>query len=302
MLTTTQENNIPMIISEGVCMSGSIHPRHDGKAYFVNWYCPITKKAYHIHRYKGETIRHPAYARKLLSLMQGDWENYKAGLAPWRIEKYTGKGWTDVLEYFEIWMKEFIERRRKPATIKGYWSYYRCWIKPFFKKYPVSLHEIQHETLIKFLNFIELTGKGKLNVMSCFHAFMDYSWLSGRIPEMPPFPKKEDYNIVEPVIDWIDSETFWKIIDNIHSDDKPVILWMYYHLMREAEACALQWPDWDEVNRVFMVRRSISARKVVDRTKTGKVYLTPCHSDFYPYMKRLIKNRLKSPFVFQPTP
>ena len=46
------------------------------------------------------------------------------------MEKYTGKGWTDVLEYFEQWMKEVIEPKKRPGTIKGYWSYYRNWIKP----------------------------------------------------------------------------------------------------------------------------------------------------------------------------
>ena len=134
-------------------MSGSIHKRPDGRAYFVVF------KGYQIRRYKGDIIRHPRYAEKLLAVLQSDWENYQAGLAPWRIEKYTGKGWTDVIEYFEDWLKT--KKHKKPATIKGYESYFRNWIKPFFKKYPVMLNEIQLDTLNKLLDSIELTGKGK---------------------------------------------------------------------------------------------------------------------------------------------
>lgn len=268
-------------------MSGSIHKRHDGKAYFVNWYDKPTKKAYRITRYKGETIRHPAYAKKLLALIQSDYESYLAGLTPWRIEKYTGKGWTDVLEYFETWITEFIEPHRKPATIKGYRSYYRNWIKPFFEKHPVMLHEIQLDTLNTLLNSTKLTGKGKLNVMSCFHAFMDYAWRSNRIPEMPAFPKKETYNIVEPAINWLPEHRQMNIINTIPEGYRPIFLFLKYHLRRPGEACALHKIDYDIFNSVFIIKRSISARKLVQSTKTNKEHIIPCHSDFKDIADRL---------------
>jgi hypothetical protein len=88
-----------------------------------------------------------ASLKKCLSVIQGDYENYQAGLFSFRIEKYTGKGWTDVLEFFEEWLK--VKEKKKPATIKGYRSYFRCWIKPFFKKHPILLHEIDLATLTR---------------------------------------------------------------------------------------------------------------------------------------------------------
>ena len=236
-------------------------------------------------------------AQKCLSMIQARYEDAQEGKCVFRIEEFTGKRFTDVCEYYETWMKDVVEPNRKPATIKGYWSYYRNWIKPFFEKNNIMLHEVRLDTLTSLLNSVTLTGKGKQNVMMAFHAMLDYAWRSDRIPELPPFPKKSVYNIVEPKKDWIDSETFWKVIDAIDEDDRPVILWMYYHLMREAEACAVQWADWDEVNQVFWVRRSISARELVESTKTGRVYETPCHKDFLPFMKELSKNRT-SKFIF----
>ena len=89
-------------------------------------------------------------ARKLLAMIQGDYENFMQGLGSFRMEKYTRKGWTDVVEYFEKWLQT--KRKKKPATYKGYKSYFECHIKPFFRHNPVMLHEIQLDTLDKLLD------------------------------------------------------------------------------------------------------------------------------------------------------
>ncbi|MFO7555035.1 MAG: tyrosine-type recombinase/integrase, partial [Desulfobacterales bacterium] len=293
-----------------------------GDRWIVGWWDKESKKQHKITRYEGLPMYHEAYAIQILSELRAEWKMSLKGLCQFRIEKWTGKGFTDVIEYYEQWLKEVIEPKRKPGTVKAYQSYLDNWIAPFFRKYAIMLHETQLDTLNKLLNTIlkglkeKAEKKRKLGwlkyqkevnigataqkIMMALHSMMDYAWRSRRIPELPPFPKHEDYNIVAPKIDWIDTETFWKVIEAIDPDDRPIILWMYYHLMREAEACALQWSDWDEVNRIFIVRRSISAREVVESTKTGEIYPTPCHSDFYPYMRKLSKssNRNDSPFIF----
>jgi len=279
-------------------MKGSIFYQKDRKRWAVTFH--HNGRNYTVTRYKGEFIYHESLARKLLANIQNRYEESLEGLCRFRVEEFTGKGWTDVLEFFEEWMREVIEPKRKPATVNGYWSYYRTWIKPFFSENPVLLHEIQLDTMTKFLNYVSFTGKSKYNVLNCLHTMMDYAWRAKRIPEMPAFPRREDYNIIQPAIEWIDTETFWKVIDALDENEKPIFLWMYYHLMREAEACALQWQDYDEVNRVFTVRRSISARKVVESTKTGEIYITPCHADFNPYMVKLQRTgpHRKDTFIF----
>jgi integrase len=277
-------------------MKGSVIFEKDRKRWAVSF--PFRGKRYKIRRYKGDFMHNKKVAHKCLAIIQADYELCHDNNIPFQIEKYTGKGeWTDVNGYYKKWMKDVIEPKRSPATIKGYWSYYRNWIKPFFARRRIQLHQIQLDTLTALLNSIKLSGKGKSNVMMALHSMMDYAWRSKRIPEMPPFPKRDDYNIVEPKIDWIDSGTFWKVVENISAQDRAPILWMYFHLMREAEACALQWDDWDEINQTFWVSRSISARKIVDRTKTKKIYPAPCHSAFLPIMKELSRDK-KSKFVF----
>jgi integrase len=102
---------------------------------------------------------------------------------------------------------------------------------------------------------------------------------------MPPFPKKEDYGIVEPTIKWLTEDRQMAIINAVPEVHRPIFLWLKYHYRRPAEACALKWEDWDAINQVFLVRRSISARRVVESTKTGVEHIIPCDERFLHFMQ-----------------
>lgn len=284
--------NSKSLDKEGIVMSGSKWKLKD--RWIVGWYWGGQRHL--ITRYKGRILyrTHPdvikCYGRKqadkLLALLQSRAEEHYNDNCIFRIEEFTQKGWTDVIEFYNEWLTEVIEPKKKPATTKGYRSYLRNWIEPFFIKNPVMLHEIQLDTLNKLLNYIKLSGKGKLNVMMAFHAMMDYAWRSKRIPEIPPFPKREDYGLVEHNIKWLPEDRQMSIVDAIPEVHRPIFMWLKYHLRRPAEACALKWEDYDEINSIFLIRRSVSARKVVDSTKTGVEHIIPCHSKFKPYIKR----------------
>ena len=125
--------------------------------------------------------------------------------------------------------------------------------------------------------------------MNCFHAFMDYAWRSKRIPEMPPFPKKSDFGLVEPTIRWLPEERQMKIIDAIPEIHRPIFLWLKYHLRRPAEACALHKEDYDPFNSVFHHPAVDFRPETVDSTKTNVEHLIPCHSAFEPYARKLMK-------------
>ena len=83
-------------------MSGSIYFREDRGMFVVGWYDKTTKKKHAIYRYNGEFMYHQKVADKCLATIQGDYEKYLRGEGPFKIEKYTGKGWTDVIEYFRF--------------------------------------------------------------------------------------------------------------------------------------------------------------------------------------------------------
>lgn len=268
-------------------MKGSVRNFKKRGYWAVEWYDTLTRKHHTIYRYKGERMYDRRYADKLLALIQARWEQHQAGECTFRIEEFTAAGWTDVTEYYEWWMKNVIEPKRKPATVKGYWSYLRNWIGPYFKHHPVRLHEIQLDTLTGLLNSVTLSGKGKYNVLNAFHSMMDYAWRARRIKGVPPFPRKEDFNLIEPVIRYLTEERQMAVIDAIPEDDRPIFLFLKYHIRRPSEACVLKWADYDQINKVFTVRRAVSARKVVESTKTGAVHFIQCHPDFEAIMDGL---------------
>ena len=298
-------------------MKGSIFPQKDRNRWAVNWYCSLNRRSYTITRYRNYFMPITCYKRndkgdfllddkgnmipdkekchgyqiaeKLRSSIQARWEQHLQGICQFNIDEFTGKKWTGVNSFFEDWLKT--KAKKKPATYKGYKSYYRNWIKPFFEEHRIMLHEIQLDTLDKLLDSIKLKPKGKYNVMNCFHAFMDYAWRSRKIPEMPPFPKKSDYQLVEPTIKWLSEKRQMTVINAIPEEHQPIFLWLKYHLRRPSEACALYVEDFDPFNMVFNVRRSISARKYVDSTKTNVEHVIPCHPKFEQIALKHIKRQ-----------
>jgi len=284
-----------------ICMKGSIHLRtdtrhpwwfvkwyHDGEFKRISWY--KRKRMYQTHPDKDRDYGYEL-ARKLRSEMQADVER-----GVFRIEKYKGIQYTDVIPFFRNWLRT--KKKKKPATYKGYKSYLDNWIEPFFEENPVMLHEIQLDTLDQFLDFINLTGKGKLNVMMCFHTFLDYCWRSKRIPEMPPFPKLEDYGIVKPILDYLTPKEQQAVYDHIPEPQIYPFLWLSYHYRRPGEVCALYKTDYNPINNSFTVRRAISARELVESTKTSQVHYIPCKAEFTSIARKLINQNLDSPFMF----
>ena len=282
-----------------VCMAGSIVFEKDRGKWAVSWYWKGKPKM--VRRYKGEFMYHEKIAQKCLAMIQGRYEQYQQGLCTFRIEEFTGKNWTDVDDFFKEWMKEVVEPNKKPGTIKGYWSYWRNWLGPFFKKHPILLHEIQLDTLIKLKNSIKNSGKGQYNVMNCLHSLMDHAFRSNRIPSIPPFPKKSDYDLKAPDFKWVTEDIQMGIINAIPKIHRPIFLWLKYHYRRPSEACALTWLDYDVINQVFTIRRTFSARILVESTKTREIHHIPCDEDFLHVIQQLRKNRIikLDEFIFQ---
>lgn len=266
----------------GLCTKGSVGYDKKSKRYYVGWYDEATKKTQKLWFYqgdnsipfkKGEQGKELAY--RMLSQMRGDYEN-----GVFRFEKYRSNA-SDVVPYLRAWLQA-VTPTLTPATCKDYKNSIENHIAPFFGSRSVQLHEIQYDTLVDLLNSIKREGKGKMNVMYCLHACLDYAWRARRIPIVPPFPKKGAYQIVDPVIKWLPSERQQAVIKEIPIEHQPIIWWLKYHLRRPGEAMALRKEDFD--GTIFIVRRGFSAKKPVNRTKTGEIHFIPVVSDFLPYI------------------
>jgi integrase len=259
--------------------------------WYVNWYWE--GKSYKLYYYLGIELTSRALAQKLLDGMQGDVEK-----GVFRFEKWSRRE-NDIVPYLESWLQT-IKSTLSPATYKDYNNSIRKHLAPFFNARSLSLHEIQLDTLMQLMNEIKREGKGKMNVLMCLHACLVYAWRANRIPAVPPFPVKKQYNIVEPVIQWLPSDRQEKVIRAIPTAHQPIFWWLKYHLRRPSEACALLKEDFD--GATFMVQRGFSAKEAIDRTKTGEIHPTPAVSSFLPYIDierdKQRKHGIVSPYFF----
>lgn len=275
-------------------MKGSIQLRKDRGVYYVAWYHAPHGKTYKIYRYRGLLCETKSLAEKLLASMQADAEN-----GFFRIDKYTKEIPTDVIPYLWEWLTA-VGPTLKPGTYKDYNNSIKNYLEPFFKAHSIQLHEIQLDTLTLLLNSIDRTGKGKMNVMYCLHACLDFAWRSGRIQAVPPFPRRKQYGIVEPTIQWLPEERQMAIIKAIDPIHQPIFWWLKYHFRRPGEAQALHKEDFD--GEVFTIHRTFSDKKLVERTKTGEVHHIPCHEAFRPFVKEMRKREREmgiiSPYFF----
>lgn len=280
-------------------MSGSVYFKRDRAQWGVAW--NWQGKRYQISRYKGRLMAqtHPnpkrdqgcIDAHRLLAQMQGDVEN-----GVFRIEKYTGNRYTDVIPFFEQWLST--KTSKKHGTIRLYKSLFANHIKPFFEANPVQLHEVQLDTLDSLANSINLSPASKHLAMTMFRAFLDYSWRSKRIPEVPPFPKKGEYGIEQHKIKWLPEKRQMEIIEAIPEKHRAIFLFLKYHVRRPAEAMALHKIDYDRFNRAFHIRRGISGGKLVTSTKTGVEHIVPCHRAMIADIERIVDAENGSPFMF----
>jgi hypothetical protein len=257
-------------------MKGKIGYADHVKRFYVSWYYALHKKTYKVYHYKGELLYDRRMAEKLLACMQADVEK---GI--FHIEQYT-KTPSSVVSYLKEWI-EIVKPTISPATYKDYKNSIENHLVPFFETKPVQLHEIQHDTLMSLLNRIDREGKGKLNVMYCLHACLDFAWRSGRIPVVPPFPKKKVYNIVETPLVWLPEDRQQRVIEAIPMEHQPIFWFMKFHLRRPAEAMSLHKVDFN--GEIFVIHRSFSAKQLTDKTKTGEIHYIPIVEEFRPHLE-----------------
>lgn len=272
-----------------VCVKGSIHYREDRNIYYVAWYHAPHKKTYKLYKYRGIPCETRNLAEKLLASMQGDFEN-----GFFRIEKYTRETPADVIPYLWEWLNA-VNETLKPGMYKDYANSIKNHLEPFFLKHSVQLHEIQLDVLLKLMNSIEREGKGKMNVLYCLHACLDFAWRSNRIQTVLPFPKRKQYHVQRKPVQWLPEERQIEVINAIPQVHQPIFWWLKYHYRRLGEACALRKEDFD--GETFTIRRTESARVFTDSTKTGDIHLIPMVEEFRPILEAMQQAQKKQPII-----
>ena len=103
--------------------------------------------------------------------------------------------------------------------------------------------------------------------------------------------------VVDPIIKWLPEARQIKVIKAIPDEHQPIFWWLKYHLRRPSEAMALYKTDYLKEEDAFHIRRTFSAKQLVEHTKTKRQHLIPCHSEFKKIMQRM-PVYIDSPYFF----
>ncbi len=176
---------------------------------------------------------------------------------------------SDIVPYLQTWLDED-GKALSPATRKDYENSIKNHLIPWFERNPYQIHEIQYDVLCRLLN--DLKRSGKVKRTSCTACGGVWFMPTSRTVciMIPLFPEEGKYGIVDPVIQWLLEERQMKVIRSMPEYHQPIFWWLKYHLRRFSEAMALDRADYVRDQDAFLIRRTFSARQLVDYTKTKR--------------------------------
>jgi integrase len=104
------------------------------------------------------------------------------------------------------------------------------------------------------------------------------------IDKKPIFPQ---VSVPDPLVTWCGRETQDKILGAIPEQHRFVFYFLTRQGVRPGEAVAIKWGDIDLKLGTLTVKRAMSNRKIVERTKTGKITTRLLHPDILDTLRNI---------------
>jgi integrase len=194
--------------------------------------------------------------------------------------------------YFENLLAQWISDKEKEAgkdqlsysyinPLKGH---IRNYIKPHF--IGKDVRDIRTIDIKEFCRQLpdKLAPKTQKNIINALENFFN-TLLSDEILEKKPvFPR---ISVPEPAIKWCNREVQDSILNAIPDRHRFIFFFLTRQGLRPAEAVAVKWEDIDLGNGILTVKRTMSNRKIVERTKTRKVRPRLIHPDVLDILKSI---------------
>ena len=192
--------------------------------------------------------------------------------------------------YFENLLDTWIADKEKEAE-KGQLSY--SYVKPlkghienYIKPYFIGkdIRDIRTIDIKEFYRQLpdKLSPKTQKNIVNALENFFN-TLLSDEILEKKPvFPR---ISVPEPAIKWCNREVQDSILNAIPDQHRFIFFFLTRQGLRPAEAVAIKWDDIDLSNGILTVKRTMSYRKIVERTKTKKVRPRLIHPEVLDILK-----------------
>lgn len=204
--------------------------------------------------------------------------------------------------YFENLLEKWQKEKEREAE-KGQLSYsyirplkghIENYIKPYFKG--KDIRDIRTINIKEFYQQLpeRLSPKTQKNILNALENFFNILIADEVIEKKPTFPR---VSVPEPAIKWCSRELQNEILAKIPDRHRFIFFLLTRQGLRPAEAVAVKWGDIDLQNGILTVQRTMSDRKIVERTKTKKVRPRLLHPDILDIL-RSIPRGLPNVYLF----
>jgi integrase len=236
-------------------MGGTYYYHAPAKRYCVRLYWD--GKDNRIWRYNGEPIWHEKTAEKLLSKIRAEIDDGR-----FILQSYFPNNPLSLKKFSEAWLNASTVC---PATKKFYEKSSKKAIAYFGSDF--DIRNFTHSKLQTFYNDLNLSIKGKYNILSALKTMLNFAVKDNLIPKLPPFPTlpmglPED-------IKYLTYEQQQTVLSHIPERHRPIFEFAMEYGLRIGEVTALKWDC--VTDKEVIIRRSISNGKLRETTKTGSV-------------------------------
>ena len=186
--------------------------------------------------------------------------------------------------YFEALIKKWIHEKEK-YVVKGqlsqaYINPLRGYVKNYFLPFFLGrdVRDIRTSNLKDFYKQLpdRLSPKTLRNILNALENFFNMLVLDEIVDKKPIFPQ---VFVPEPHVTWCGRETQDELLGAIPEQHRFVFYFLTRQGVRPGEAVAIKWGDIDLKLGTLTVKRAMSNRQIVERTKTGKVTTRLLHPD-----------------------
>lgn len=180
----------------------------------------------------------------------------------------------------ESWLAD---KEKEASKGKLSWSYIHPlkghinnYILPFFQG--KDIRDIRTIDIKEFYKQLpdRLSAKTQKNILDEMRNFFNRMIEDEVIEKKPIFPK---VSVPEPEIKWCNRELQDRIINGIPDKHRFIFFFLSRQGVRPGEAIALKWGDIDFKNGILTVKRTMSFRQILERTKTKKIRPRLLHPD-----------------------
>lgn len=267
-------------------MKGSYHFQRD--RYYVSIYWD--GKANRIWRYNGEPIWHEKTAEKLLSKIRAEIDDGRFVL-----QSYFPNSPLSLKSVSESWLRA---STICDATKKFYEKANKKCISYFGEDF--DIRNFTHSKLQIFYNELDMSVKGKYNVLASLKTMLNYAYKDDLIPRVPPFPSLP-LGLPEEIA-YLTYDQQQSVLGAIPERHRGVYEFAMEYGLRIGEVLALQWDC--VTDKEITIKRTVSDGELRQTTKTGRsrVYgLTGRGKEILEGAKRSRVENGISPYIFRRT-